>query len=64
MVDDPATATDEAHMFMPHFDRHVWLYRENPNRVFSPFNPAVSCQHHTGARSYPGHPVPGAGKPH
>jgi hypothetical protein len=61
MVDDPATTTDEAHMFMPHFDRHVWLYRENPNGVFSPFNPAVSCEHHTGAR---GHQVPGAGNPH
>lgn len=46
MVDDPATATDEAHMFAPHFDRHVWIYRDNPNGVFAPFNPAVSCQHH------------------
>lgn len=27
MVDDPATPTDEAHMFEPHYDRHVWLYR-------------------------------------
>ena len=25
MVDDPATAVDEAHMFEPHFDRHVWI---------------------------------------
>ncbi|HET9984325.1 MAG TPA: hypothetical protein VFQ38_12085, partial [Longimicrobiales bacterium] len=25
MVDDPATAVDEAHMFEPHYDRHVWL---------------------------------------
>jgi hypothetical protein len=24
----------------------VWLYRENPNGVFKPFNPAVSCAHH------------------
>jgi hypothetical protein len=46
MQDDPATATDEAHAFEPHFDRHVWLYRENPNGVFTPFNPAVSCAHH------------------
>ena len=49
MKDDPATATDEAHSFEPHFDRHVWIYRENPNGVFEPFNPAVSCAHH-GAR--------------
>ena len=46
MQDDPATATDEAHNFEPHFDRHVWVYRENPNGVFEPFNPAVSCTHH------------------
>ncbi len=46
MQDDPATATDEAHNFEPHFDRHVWVYRENPNGVFEPFNPAVSCAHH------------------
>jgi hypothetical protein len=55
MIDDPATPADEAHMFMPHFDRHVWIYRDNPSGVFSPFNPAVSCQYHTGARSHPGH---------
>ena len=39
MKDDPATATDEAHNFAPHFDRHVWVYRENPAGVFEPFNP-------------------------
>jgi hypothetical protein len=49
MVDDPATALDEAHMFAPHFDRHVWLYRDNPSGVFNPLNPAVSCAHHKGA---------------
>ena len=46
MQDDPATATDEAHAFEPHYDRHVWIYRENPNGVYKPFNPAVSCAHH------------------
>lgn len=46
MTDDPATALDEAHMFMPHFDRHVWIYRTNPRDVFAQFNPAVSCAHH------------------
>jgi hypothetical protein len=46
MIDDPATAVDEAHHFEPHHDRHVWIYRENPNGVFAPFNPAVSCEHH------------------
>ncbi len=55
MVDDPATAIDEAHMFEPHYDRHVWIYRANPNGVFTPFNPAVSCVHHTGATGHTGH---------
>ena len=55
MADDPATALDEAHMFAPHFDRHVWIYRDNPSGVFAPFNPAVSCAHHRGAKTHPGH---------
>lgn len=46
MIDDPSTALDEAHNFEPHHDRHVWLYRENPNGVFAPFNPRVTCEHH------------------
>ena len=46
MQDDPATAADEAHNFEPHYDRHVWIYRENPAGVFNPLNPAVSCEHH------------------
>jgi hypothetical protein len=46
MADDPTTPIDEAHMFEPHFDRHVWIYRENPNGVFTPLNPAVSCANH------------------
>lgn len=56
MKDDPATAIDEAHMFEPHFDRHVWLYRDNPNGVFTPFNPAVSCANHRGAQGH-AHPA-------
>ena len=52
MIDNPATAVDEAHMFEPHFDRHVWLYRENPNGVFAQFNPEVSCASHKGAHGH------------
>jgi hypothetical protein len=52
MVDDPNTEVDEAHMFEPHFDRHVWIYRDNPTGVFTPFNPAVSCANHTGAHDH------------
>jgi hypothetical protein len=55
MIDDPATAVDEAHMFEPHFDRHVWIYRENPNGVFAQFNPAVSCANHRGPRTHTSH---------
>jgi hypothetical protein len=49
MADDTATPVDEAHMFEPHYDRHVWLYRENPNGIYTQFNPNVSCEHHQGA---------------
>lgn len=49
MADDPATAVDEAHMFEPHHDLHVWLYRENPRGIFAQFNPNATCAHHTGA---------------
>jgi hypothetical protein len=60
MRDDPRTAVDEAHMFEPHFDRHVWIYRDNPNGVFAPFNPAVTCANHRGAKGHPGvHPSHG-----
>jgi hypothetical protein len=52
MKDDPRTPLDEAHMFEPHFDRHVWIYRENPAGVFAPFNPAVSCADHKGAQGH------------
>jgi hypothetical protein len=52
MMDDPGTTVDEAHMFEPHFDRHVWLYRDNPNGIFTPFNPAVTCASHRGAQGH------------
>jgi hypothetical protein len=48
MQDDPATPIDEAHMFEPHYDQHIWLYRENPNGLYAQFNPNVSCAHHHG----------------
>ncbi|HSJ05089.1 MAG TPA: hypothetical protein VK936_00215, partial [Longimicrobiales bacterium] len=52
MVNDPATELDEAHGFEPHYDRHVWIFRENPNGVFTPFNPAVTCEHHKGSAGH------------
>jgi hypothetical protein len=52
MVDNPLTEADEAHGFEPHYELHFWLYRENPNGMFSPFNPRASCAHQKG---HPGH---------
>jgi len=26
-----------------HYSLHVWLYEENPNGLFTPFNPVISC---------------------
>lgn len=46
MADNPDTDGDEAHGFEPHFDQHVWLFRENPNGNLEPFNPNVTCAHH------------------
>lgn len=51
MKDDPATAIDEAHMFEAHYDRHVWLYRDNPSGMFAQFNPKVSCEEHVAAKA-------------
>lgn len=48
MADDPATKGDEAHGFMPHYDQHVWLFRENPMGDLMPFNPNVTCEHASG----------------
>lgn len=43
MKDVPGTAQDEAHGADPHYELHVWLYRQNPNGMFAEFNPMVSC---------------------
>jgi hypothetical protein len=45
MADDSTTEADEAHMFEPHYERHIWLFRENPNGMFAEFNPNVTCEH-------------------
>lgn len=46
MVDNPRTEADEAHLFQPHHELHMWLYRDNPNGLFAQFNPNVTCEHH------------------
>jgi hypothetical protein len=48
MEDNPQTEVDEAHHFEPHYDRHVWVFRDNPNGVFAQFNTNASCSAHNG----------------
>jgi len=49
LTDNPATAdVDEAHMFVPHYELHLWIHEENPLGVTFPFNPRVSCAGHDG----------------
>lgn len=50
MINNPLTDFDEAHMFEPHYDLHIWLYRKNPHGLLLPFNPAVSCDNHMADR--------------
>ena len=28
---------------VPHWSLHVWIYEPNPNGIFTPFNPNISC---------------------
>lgn len=46
LKDDPRTKVDEAHGWEPHYEQHLWVFRENPNGTYSPFNPKVTCKHH------------------
>ena len=49
MADDAATPGDEAHAFEPHFDQHVWAFRDKPNGARTPFSPNVTCEHFKGS---------------
>lgn len=47
MADNSRTAQDEAHMFEPHHDQHVYFKKlANPNDQLNPFSPNVTCKHH------------------
>ena len=48
VIDNPLTPVDEAHGFEPHYELHIWLYRQNPAGMFMPFNARVKClgEHH------------------
>ena len=45
LKDDPATEMDEAHGWQPHYEQNLWVFRDNPNGPYSPFNPKVTCQY-------------------
>ncbi|MGH7570647.1 MAG: hypothetical protein ACREMK_02250 [Gemmatimonadota bacterium] len=51
-IDNPATPDfDEAHLFEPHYELHIWLYKDNPSGMFSPYNSALSCDTHDGPKT-------------
>ncbi|MEO7602503.1 MAG: hypothetical protein ABIS39_04460 [Sphingomicrobium sp.] len=49
LEDNNATPLDEAHGWKPHYEQHLWVFRDNPNGIYSPFNPNVTCRHHQAA---------------
>ena len=49
LEDNSATSLDEAHGWEPHYEQHLWVFRDNPNGAYSPFNPNVTCSHHQAA---------------
>ena len=57
LKDDPATRVDEAHGWEPHYEQHLWVYRDNPNGAYSPFNPKVTCRNHKPPAPTPQHNV-------
>jgi hypothetical protein len=48
MQDDPNTPGDEAHGFEAHYDQHVYFRGDDAKVAVLPFQPAVTCEHHSG----------------
>jgi hypothetical protein len=46
LADKAETKVDESHGWEPHYELHLWLFRDNPNGMYSEFNPRVTCKHH------------------
>jgi len=46
LKDNPRTKVDEAHGWEPHYEQHLWVFRDNPNGAYSPFSPNVTCKYH------------------
>lgn len=53
--DNPATKVDEAHGWEAHYEQHLWVFRDNPDGAYSPFNPNVTCRHHKPPAPAPHH---------
>ncbi len=45
LADKPETKVDEAHGWEPHYELHLWVIRDNPNGMYSEFNPRVTCRY-------------------
>lgn len=43
VFDDHRAEADRHGLPFPHYDLHVWAWRDNPAGVFAPLNPDVSC---------------------
>ncbi len=47
MADNSGTAQDEAHLFEPHIDQHIYFKKmSDPEDQLKPFSPNVTCEQH------------------
>lgn len=60
----PPTFAGEEYAYMPddpgkvirgHYDRHLWIFRENPNGIDAQYNPAATCDHYVRVMPMMGH---------
>jgi hypothetical protein len=43
VFDDHRAEADRHGVPFPHYELHFWVWRENPEGIFEPFNPDVDC---------------------
>lgn len=53
LLDKPETKVDEAHGWEPHYELHLWLFRDNPNGMYAEFSPQVTCRYNRGPQPPP-----------
>jgi hypothetical protein len=41
---DPVEVNAKGGPPFPHYQLHVWVWKNNPNGMYFPFNPKVRCQ--------------------